>query len=147
MSNVFFREVETCGVYTQQKKDSFVDINHCLLFYTKAATLLQPTKFLKTEIIKKCSIWCTARHLKCLEFRVYRIAMVLYLPSYHWFPVSFITLHTQLRTTAVNKTNMLIIGGTNRDCTFRKKIPLRSYHLDCVLSAWSEAFQGGTKRK
>lgn len=147
MSNVFFREVETCGIYTQQKEDYSIDINHCLQCFTKAATLLQPTKFLKTEIIKKYSLWDTARQPKCLEFRVCRIAMDFYLPSCQRFSASFITLLTQLRTTWINKTNMLIICGTNRDCTFRKKILLRLCDLDCVFSIWSGALQGGTKRK
>lgn len=147
MSGVFFREVETCGIYKQQEKDFSVDINHCLQCFTEAATLLWPTKFLKTEIIKRYSIGGTARQFKCLEFRVCRIATGFYLPSCQQFPASFITLLTQLRTTSINKTNMLIIWGTIRDCTFRKKILLRLCDLDCVFSVWSGAFQGGTKRK
>lgn len=69
-------------LYTTEKYSS-LDINHCFQYFTQAATLgtlLQLTKFLKTEIIKKKkkkhnSIWGTARQLKCLQFRVCRIAM------------------------------------------------------------------------
>lgn len=113
-------------------KRLFCSYNHWLQYFMKATTLLQPTKFLKIDIIQQYSIWGTARKLKYLEFRVCRIAMDCYFLLHQCFSVSFITFFTQHRITSISRINILIILGTIRHCTFRRKILLRFCYLDCV---------------